>query len=77
MERINDEVRYCEFTGDNEREWNEIGLTKRNCEHLGFAHCLLHNKAIHEDNEGWRVCCKECTTPRQVKTIEIMEGRKT
>lgn len=59
---------YCEFTGDRTTSFDEIPRVQRVCEHLGITPmCLKHNKLITEDAEGWRVCCQECTTPKQTK----------
>lgn len=33
----------------------------------GFQYCTLHNKPLTLTPDGWQVCCKECTTPIQVK----------
>ena len=56
-------VRYCEFTGDANHAWDEVGY-KRTCEYAGFVKCLRHAQPliIHR---GWRVCCVQCTTPIQ------------
>lgn len=60
-------TRFCEFTGDENKDWNEVPRTKRVCKWAGFRQCGLHKKPIEENWEGWRVCCEECTTPKQIK----------
>jgi hypothetical protein len=64
-------VRFCEFTGDRDHDFDEVGY-KKVCEHIGFVPakadqslCLKHNKSIQVSSEGWRVCCQECVTPVQ------------
>jgi hypothetical protein len=54
-------VKFCEFIGNSEHTWDEPGY-KKLCPHAGFEHCTLHKKPLG-NAEGWRVCCKECTTP--------------
>lgn len=59
-------VKYCEFTGDDHHDWDEVGF-KRKCEHIGITdNCLLYKKPLGE-RDGWRVCCGECVNPIQVK----------
>jgi len=60
-------TRFCEFTGDSKKHWNEVPSSKRTCEHMGFAICKLHDQPIVENLDGWRECCDECETPKQVK----------
>jgi len=63
-------IRFCEFTGDDKgHSWDEVGYKQR-CQYAGFSHCQLHKKPMDENEEGWRVCCKECTTPIQVKILK-------
>jgi len=59
------EVRYCEFTGDSKKAWDEV--PRRVCEYAGFSHCILHDTSIKISADGWRVCCDKCETPKQVK----------
>ena len=42
------------------------------CKHAGFARCILHNQPLIENNEGWRTCCFQCTTPYY--TMEMKPG---
>ena len=59
-------TRFCEFTGDGEHYWDEVGF-KKLCEHRGFTHCQLHKEPVGESEDGWRTCCSSCTTPVQIK----------
>jgi hypothetical protein len=59
-------IRFCEFTGDGTHFHDEVGC-KKLCEWAGFQYCTLHNKPLTLTPDGWQVCCKECTTPIQVK----------
>lgn len=62
--------RFCEFTGDDKHDFDEVGY-KNKCLHIGIMdNCLLHRKPLGE-YKGWRVCCAECTIPVQVKTGEF------
>lgn len=62
-------IKFCEFTGDNEHGWDEVGF-KQKCPHIGIMDkCLLHHKPLGEF-EGWRVCCEPCTQHVQVKEIK-------
>jgi len=58
-------IRFCEFTGDKNHVWDEENY-KNLCQYAGFSYCTLHKKPLGEYN-GYRVCCKGCTTPVQVK----------
>lgn len=60
-------TRYCEFTGDDSKEWDEVPRSVRVCMYAGFAECGLHKQPIPEDSNGWRMCCDECTSPKQIK----------
>ena len=62
---MNHTIRFCEFVGDDEHDWDEVGYKKR-CEYAGFEHCTLHRQPLGE-HEGWRVCCDACVTPVQIK----------
>lgn len=62
------EVKFCEFTGDTDHFWDEVGF-KKICEYAGFAHCVLHGLPLGESKDGWRTCCSECNNPVQIKTI--------
>lgn len=59
-------IRFCEFTGDNEYDWDEVGY-KKLCPHAGFRYCKKYNKPITISEEGWRECCDECEKPIQIK----------
>lgn len=54
-------LRYCEFPGDSEHDWDEVGYKGR-CVHAGFEHCTLHKEDLGS-YQGWRVCSKSCKTP--------------
>jgi len=64
-------VRFCEFTGDNIHEFDEVGY-KNTCKNIGFRPlpvellCLKYNQDIKENEEGWRMCCSECENPIQI-----------
>ena len=60
--------RFCEFTGDATSPWD--GPKKERCPHMGFEHCVLHQKLLHESEDGWRLCCAQCTQPIQVKELK-------
>jgi len=63
MRGVGDMTKYCEFTGDQYQEWDEVPKSKRLCKHAGYVICTLHDSEIKEDLNGWRRCCPECTTP--------------
>ena len=69
-------MRFCEFTGDGEHDFDEVGFKKK-CPHIGFTPrtgeslCLRHNKPIQESAGGWLLCCDECESP-----IHDIENRK-
>jgi hypothetical protein len=57
--------RFCEFTGDVQHKWDEVGYKKK-CEYISINDsCLLYKKPLGEF-DGWRICCKECTKPIQI-----------
>lgn len=65
---MSQQIRFCEFTGDDKYQWDEIGH-KALCQHAGFRYCQTYQKPLGT-YEGWRVCCSECTIPVQVKDVE-------
>jgi len=36
---------------------------KNRCKHIGFDICVLLNKAVSENAEGWRMCHSKCPKP--------------
>ena len=68
-------MRYCEFTGDGEHDFDEVGH-KGACGYLGFIPasgqdmCMKHEKPIKRSLQGWRMCCDECDSPMQVKETD-------
>ena len=61
-------IRFCEFTGDGEHQWDEVGF-KKSCGYLGFNRCTRYNVPLIM-YDGWRVCCAECNIPVQIKEIK-------
>lgn len=59
-------LKFCEFTGDKDHVWD--GEKKQVCEHAGFERCILHKQPLL-NYLGWRLCCKECKTPIQIKEV--------
>jgi hypothetical protein len=70
------EVRYCEFTGDDNHAFDEFDFKKR-CEHIGYTAqsqsglcCMKHSQPIAEDGEGWVRCHASCKQPIQIKKVK-------
>ena len=56
-------IQLCE-----EPRWDSTVSTR--CEHVGFSACVLHTQPVHENIDGWRVCCEKCKTPFHIVTEE-------
>jgi len=67
------QISFCEFTGDHDHDWDEVGH-KKLCEFAGFRRCLLHEQPL-TFHQGWKVCCAQCTAP--VQTKEVLDSRQT
>jgi len=59
-------IKFCEFIGNKNKDFDEVPKSERLCKYAGFSHCTLHNQLLG-DYEGWRVCCSDCLTPKYVK----------
>ena len=68
-ERPTGTFNFCEFVGDDKKDFDEVPKDKRLCKYAGFTTCTLHKEKLKEV-EGWRLCCSKCTTPKYVGKLQ-------